>query len=895
MKNFLIKALPHVIAVVLFALVSAAYFSPVMDGFALRQGDIDNWKGMSKEIADYRMLHDGEEPLWTDAMFGGMPAYQVSVNHPANVFKYCIVAFRLGLPGPIGILFTVLMGGYLMGLFLRVRPWLSMLLGLAIGLSTINILYLGAGHTAKVVAIGFIAPMLGALVYAMRSKSILGWAAFAFFLGCQITSNHLQMTYYAGILMAVVFLFEWGWMWIQKQFKTAMFSFGLAVVSTAIAILPNASNLLSTYEYSQFTTRGKSDLTVTSAKEQKNQQDQQGLSEDYILDYNYNKGERWSILFPNANGGANGYFKMNAPDAVKGVSRDLKPMVEMMDPYWGGQSSSGGAFYFGWVTLVLSLFALFFVKDVLRWPVVLISVLALGLSVNEMTPLNDFFIHHFPMFKKFRDSKMILMLLPIVWAALAGLMLEFWFSGQWVWESSKKNWMIISGALVLFVLIFLSQPTLVGNFEGNNLTETITQRLVQFQVIKTAQQITPQEAGMVERVAAEVVDARKAMFASDAQRALMVLVLLLGTLFAAVKFEKAKWPVLVILALIIFGDQWSVCRRYLNSDKDKGRYMRYAKATELLTPIKPAQTDLMILDQESKKVKDFASKQAEIRAKMDDHPDWRKSVPGELKSQIAGFAALNLSSHYRVLTLQNPFSNADVSYLHKSIGGYHGAKLKRYQELIEFCIQPEMEEMVDSLRGGKMQNAFKGTPVLNMLNTRYVTYNPENPPIENPDACGAAWFVEEVKTVKSADDEILALQTLDTRKKAVVNEAFSGLFKSQGEDTTATVIMKSYEPNAIGYEVKSARGGAVVFSEIYYPKGWKCTIDGQEVEYAQVNFVLRGITVPAGVHQVEWTFEPVVWKTGNQISWTGSALMILLVLGGIFYDRKNTLNVDKHQ
>jgi hypothetical protein len=280
---------------------------------------------------------------------------------------------------------------------------------------------------------------------------------------------------------------------------------------------------------------------------------------------------------------------------------------------------------------------------------------------------------------------------------------------------------------------------------------------------------------------------------------------------------------------------------------------------------------------------------------MDDHPDWRKSVPGELKSQIAGFAALNLSSHYRVLTLQNPFSNADVSYLHKSIGGYHGAKLKRYQELIEFCIQPEMEEMVDSLRGGKMQNAFKGTPVLNMLNTRYVTYNPENPPIENPDACGAAWFVEEVKTVKSADDEILALQTLDTRKKAVVNEAISGLFKSQGEDTTASVIMKSYEPNAIGYEVKSARGGAVVFSEIYYPKGWKCTIDGQEVEYAQVNFVLRGITVPAGVHQVEWTFEPAVWKTGNQISWTGSALMILLVLGGIFYDRKNTLNVDKHQ
>jgi hypothetical protein len=893
MKNIFIKALPHLIAIVLFVLVSVAYFSPVMDGFSLRQGDIDNWKGMSKEIADYRMLHDGEEPLWTDAMFGGMPAYQVSVNHHANVFKYCIVAFRLGLPGPIGILFTVLLGGYLMGLFLRVRPWLSMLLGLAIGLSTINILYLGAGHTAKVVAIGFIAPMLGAMVYAMRSRSLLGWAAMAFFLGCQITSNHLQMTYYAGILMALVFVFEWAHMFIKRQVKEAVLTLGMALIATAIAILPNASNLLSTYEYSQFTTRGKSDLTISASKEQKDQKDQQGLAEDYILDYNYNKGERWSILFPNATGGANGYFKMSAPDAVKGVKRDIKPIVEMMDPYWGGQSSSGGAFYFGWVTFVLSIFALFFVKDVLRWPFLLISILSLGLSVNEMTPLNDFFIHHFPMYKKFRDSKMILMLLPIVWAALAGLMLEFWFSGQWIWEAAKKKWMLISGAVVLVVLVFLSQPQVIGNFEGANLTESITQRLIQFEIIKNPQQITPQESGLIDQVASEVIDARKAMFKSDVQRALMIVVLLLGALFAAVKFEKMKWPVLVILALILFGDQWSVCHRYLNSDKDKGRYIRYAKSTELLTPISPTKADLMILDQQSKRAKGFAEKEAEIRNKMDDNAEWRNSTNGKLKDQIASFAALNLTSHYRVLTLQNPFSNADVSYMHKSIGGYHGAKLKRYQELIEFCIQPEMQQMVDSLQKGKMNNAFNGTSVLNMLNTQYVTYSADNPPIENPNACGAAWFVSNVKSVKSADEEILALKDLNTKEEAVVNESFASVFKSQNADSTATAILMEYEPNSLSYEVKSKNGGAVVFSEIYYPKGWKCTIDGQEVAYAQVNFVLRGVTVPAGVHLVEWKFEPAVWKTGTQISWTGSALMLLLVAGGFFYDRKNGLKMGK--
>ena len=893
MKNIFMKALPHLIAVVLFVLVSAAYFSPVMDGFALRQGDIDNWKGMSKEIADYRMLHDGEEPLWTDAMFGGMPAYQVSVNHHANIFKYCIVAFRLGLPGPIGILFTVLLGGYIMGLFLRVRPWLSMLLGLAIGLSTINILYLGAGHTAKVVAIGFIAPMLGAMIYAMRNRSLLGWSAMAFFLGCQITSNHLQMTYYAGILMAIVFVFEWAQMFINKQIKGAVLTLAMAVAATAIAILPNASNLLSTYEYSQYTTRGKSDLTISANQEQKDQKDQQGLAEDYILDYNYNKGERWSILFPNATGGSNGYFKMNAPEAVKGVKRDIKPIVEMMDPYWGGQSSSGGAFYFGWATFILSIFALFFVKDVLRWPVLLVSILSLGLSVNEMTPLNDFFIHHFPMYKKFRDSKMILMLLPIVWAALAGLMLEFWFSGQWVWESAKKKWMMISGALALLVIIFMAQPELVGNFEGENLAEKITQRLVQFEVIKNPQQLSPQDTGLIDQVVSEVIDARKVMFKADAQRALMIVVLILGTLFAAVKFEKMKWPVLVILALIIFGDQWSVCHRYLNSDKDKGRYIRYAKASEQLVPITPTKADLMILDQQSKMAKGFAEKESEIRNKMDDNPEWRNGVNGKLKDQIAAFAALNLSTHYRVLTLQNPFSNADVSYLHKSIGGYHGAKLKRYQELIEFCIQPEMQQMVDSLQKGKMNNAFKGTPVLNMLNTQYVTYSAENPPIENPDACGAAWFVSNVKSVKSADEEILALKDLNPAQEAVVNQEFASVFKCQSKDTTASVMLMEYEPNALRYEVKSKNGGAVVFSEIYYPKGWRCTIDGQDVDYAQVNFVLRGITVPAGVHQVEWKFEPAVWETGTQMSWTGSALMLLLVAGGFFYDRKNSLKMGK--
>jgi hypothetical protein len=893
MKNILFKALPHAIAILLFIAISVAYFSPVMDGYSLKQGDIENWKGMSKEIVDYRMLHNGEEPLWTDAMFGGMPAYQVSTMHPSNIFKYCIVAFRFGLPGPVGILFSVLLGGYLMGLFLRIRPWVSILLGLAIGLSTVNILYLGAGHTAKVAAIGFIAPMVGAMIYAMRSRTVLGWAAFAFFFGCQITCNHLQMTYYAGILLALIFVFEWAKQWISGSVKTALMSLAFALVAAVVAVLPNASNLMTTYEYSQYTTRGKSDLTISSKKEQREEKDQQGLSEDYILDYNYNKGERWSIWFPNACGGSNGYFKMSAPESVKGVKRDIKPIVEMMDPYWGGQSSSGGAFYFGWVAFVLAVFALFFVQDILRWPLLIVSILALALSVNEMTPINDFFIHHFPMYKKFRDSKMILMLLPIAWAALAGLMLEKWMATDWVWDTIKKKWMIVSGAMIALVLLLMAQPSLVGNFEGSNLTENITNRLVQFQVIKNPNQITPQELNLVDQVSDEVIKARQVMFSADVQRGLLFLCLVIAVFFVGLKYNKFKWPALALLALIIMGDQWSVCRRYLNSDKEKGKYMRYVKAEEMVVPAAPTAADLLILDKESKLVNaaSFESKKGEILSKMNEESEWKKFKNGEVKGQIASFAALNLSSHYRVLTLQNPFSNADVSYLHKSIGGYHGAKLKRYQELIEFCIQPEMERMVDSLRKVGMNYNFKSTPVLNMLNTKYITYSAENPPLENRNACGAAWFVGKVNQVKSANEEILALQSMDTRNEAVVNEAFSKAFSTSGKDSLDSVHLLEYSPNKLTYESKSKNAGAIVFSEIYYPKGWICTVDGQPVETAQVNFVLRGIQVPAGKHEIVWSFEPEVWKTSTQLSGLGSGLMLLMLLGGIFIERKNRMKV----
>jgi hypothetical protein len=412
-------------------------------------------------------------------------------------------------------------------------------------------------------------------------------------------------------------------------------------------------------------------------------------------------------------------------------------------------------------------------------------------------------------------------------------------------------------------------------------------------VIKNPNQITPQELNLVDQVSDEVIKARQVMFSADVQRGLLFLCLVIAVFFVGLKYNKFKWPALALLALIIMGDQWSVCHRYLNSDKEKGKYMRYVKAEEMVVPAAPTAADLMILDKESKLVNaaSFESKKGEILSKMNEESDWKKFKNSEEKGQIASFAALNLSSHYRVLTLQNPFSNADVSYLHKSIGGYHGAKLKRYQELIEFCIQPEMERMVDSLRKVGMNYNFKSTPVLNMLNTKYITYSAENPPLENRNVCGAAWFVGKVNLVKSANDEILALQNMDTRNEAVVNESFSKAFNTSGKDSLDSVHLLEYSPNKLTYESKSKNAGAIVFSEIYYPKGWICTVDGQPVETAQVNFVLRGIQVPAGKHEIVWSFEPEVWKTSTKLSGLGSGLMLLMILGGLFIERKKRMNV----
>jgi hypothetical protein len=498
------------------------------------------------------------------------------------------------------------------------------------------------------------------------------------------------------------------------------------------------------------------------------------------------------------------------------------------------------------------------------------------------------------MYNKFRDSKMILMLLPVVWGIMAGLTLEALIHQKLFPESKPKmTWITLSGVMLLFVMTG-TQTGLIGSFTNDNDEDKIINRLTQYEVIKNPNQLSAQEKDLVMKVQDEVISLRKELYSQDGQRAMFVVIAVIIIVVAMTKLNTwAQWMV-GLLVVVAIGDQWSVCRRYLNNEKEKGQFVRYMKEEDKYVPVAPAKSDLFILQQETAALPEWSAKQKEVLQAMNQDAHWKMYRNAEVKEQIAGFSALNLSSDYRVLTLRDPFNNADVSYLHKSIGGYHGAKLKRYQELISFCIQPEMSEFIDSLRKGSP--ATEGLGIINMLNTKYIMYNPDIPPIVNQSACGAAWFVNEVKVVQSADEEITAMKDINTQTTALVRQEMATAFSGGISDTSAQVTLKSYSPKQLVYTSNSSSDGPVVFSEIYYPEGWICTIDGKEVETARVNYVLRGANVPAGTHEIVWTFDPPTWKKGNQISMTGSLLMLLLLAGVAWKERKSTsLNLREDQ
>jgi hypothetical protein len=609
------------------------------------------------------------------------------------------------------------------------------------------------------------------------------------------------------------------------------------------------------------------------------------------------------MLIPNARGEKGGAFGndeklmdyISDRDIDQGTDFAGNQNFQRQNRYWGGQRFSGGAFYFGVVLFVLFIFGVVFLKDSIKWPVLLLAILAMLLSSNDPDGINHYFINHFPLYNKFRDSKMILLLLQVIIPMLALLFVDGLFKKKFSFNDSKKVY-LTGGILLLFFILMFLIPGLSGDFISDNESKMFADTLKN----------QPEAKDYLFGLKSAMKDARIFLFKQDAMRALGLCILTLLCLFYFFKRRSAIIFVGISLGVLTIGDNLTVSKRYLDlsidesdmeadnisnlvsagfmdENEDRIAYLQFEPSDfAVLPPQMPSAADQFILASESAKIVDFDQKKATFLQGMEKHFYYSSLENTKLKNLIADYGVLNQNSNYRVFTLSNPFAESVTSYYHKSIGGYHGAKLKRYQELIDFRIANETAFLQQNINQFGL-SVFESTPTLNMLNTRYVILNPGGRPVQNPLAMENAWFVTDLKRVKDANNEIISLSdsSLNLKTTAVVHDEFKNLVKVDNPDLAASIRMTSYRPNLIKYVSSSASTQHAIFSEVYYPKGWNCYINGKLTPYFRANYILRAVTVPKGENNIEWRFEPETYFNSKTIS-SFSSIFLLIICAFIF-------------
>lgn len=835
-KNIFKTLTPYIVALVVFLAITFVYFYPVLEGKKLKMHDIKMWKGMSKEIVDYRES-SGEEALWTNSMFGGMPAWQISVKHKGNLMKYVDKVLTLGLPYPANYVFLYFLGFFLLLLVLRVNPWVSIVGAIAFALSSYFFIILGAGHTSKAHAIGYMAPVLAGIILTFRGKYLWGGILTAIALSLEIISGHLQITYYLLILVLVYGIYQ-----IMETIKTKDYlhfgkATGILIIAAILAVLTHSTNLWATYEYGQDTMRGKPELTKDGTIKSP------GLDKDYITAWSYGVGETWSFLIPNAKGGASGAIG-NIPE-LKNADPAYRQAIEQQgSAYWGDQPGTSGPVYVGAIIMFLFILGLFIVSDKLKWALLAATILSimLGWGKNFM-PLTDLFIDYIPGYAKFRAVSMILVIAELTIPLLAFIALNKIFTKP---EILKKKIKLLFVSVNPFYLSFGLTAGIIFLFYL--LPTTFFSFLNQYETIQFAQMMQGNDAAQISLYIQSLEDVRIAIFKNDALRSLFFV--LLGAMLIYLYMQKKinKTIFIGVLGILIIVDMYGVDKRYLNNEKSGRSYTMWENKQAYAKPFTPSKADKIIL--------------------QDKNPD------------------------FRVLDLtKSTFNDASTSYFHKSIGGYHGAKLQRYQDLIEHNIDTEIKAIIDGLSKGTDQqginNLLKNQQVLNMLNTHYIIYNPGTAPLFNEYAFGNAWLVTDLKIVNNADEEIAALKTTDLKMLAIIDKRFEGDFSSGFKfDKNATIKLESYVPNKLEYSFNASTEQMAVFSEIYYKKGWNAYIDGEPATHCRANYVLRAMAIPQGKHKIEFKFEPMVWIVGEKVSLASSLLLILLLVGGVFFEVK---------
>ncbi len=884
LKFDLKKVWPHLIAVILFIIISSIYFSPQLKGYSLNQHDTKSSIGMSKEISDHRQKYD-EEPLWTNSTFGGMPAYQISTDN-SNVINDLKNYILKMMPRPIGYMVFLMAGFYILLLCFDVNPRLAIIGALAFGLASYNILYLAGGHNSKVHAVSFIPPLIGSIIYGYRKNHLTGSVLLAIFTCLHVTANHLQMTYYLLYLILAIAIVQ-GYIQVkEKCFPKFIRISTFLLIGGILGLLPPIANIIVTKEYSEHTIRGKSELTISADETSKAKASKNALDEDYIKQYSLAYGEVWSLVIPNVKGGGMGYLAQEE-DMIKKVRPELRESVAQFPRYWGEQYATGGAFYFGASIFIIFLLGVFFIKDRMKWAFVATSALAIILSWKYGW-LTDLFIDYVPMFNQFRDTKMMLVLVQVSFSLIGVLFLKHLFNQ----EIDRKKYTYISLGTIALLLLFYITPATWFDFFSKNEQQY-------FNDLHTNYSNNRNALSQIGEMQNAVQDIRVNIFRQDCLRSLFFISIVAGIIYLYL-IKKIKQAYLIMgLGFIILIDLWMVDKRYLNNEKRGRQYTQWVDNYSYRNPFVATKADYTILDAELKNRPEVAGNIETALSKLE-LPDGLKNIQIQQEMDKIRFRELNFASNYRVLSLAGTFSDSRASYFHKSLGGYHGAKLMRFQEIIEYHLHPEMQSinnvLTDSPTPGKIDSIFKmKTPVLNMLNTKYVIVNTNAQPLQNPYYYGNAWFVDKINYVSNGDEEILALNGIN-RSTAIIQEKYSSKIPEKlMSDTTATILLEDYRPNHLIYKSITKADQLAIFSEIYYEDGWNAYIDGETADYFKANYLLRGMKIPAGEHKIEFKFEPTSYPVGRKISIIGSGLIILYMLVILFYEikkRKRTLRTE---
>ncbi len=910
--------LPVLAAIALFYALSLVYFSPMLEGKQLIQHDIKQWQGMAQEVEEHREL-TGEEALWTGSMFSGMPAYQISVRWTSNMLLHVNKLFNGFLPRPGNFLFLYLIGMYIFLRILKVDNWLSVIGAIAFAFSSYFLVILPAGHTSKASAIGYMPLVLGGLYLVYRSRRmLLGAAVFALFLGLEIAMNHVQVTYYLGFVMLLFVLAELvasvrTGTWLDFAKRSA-----LGLVAVMLALACNLGLLWSTWEYGKFSTRGQSELTIQADGSPAEAIRTTGLDKDYVTRWSYGIDESFSFLIPDAQGGATGVIGANEP-ALSEADGRLRQAVAQQNRYWGDQDFTSGPVYLGAIVILLMLLMLAQVRDQARWWVIaalpllfllvnLITVPAAAFAIvaiyllaglllwreplpyalfcafvltlilswgRNYMPLTDFFLDHVPGYNKFRAVTIILVIASLTAPILGILYLDKLLRDKGWDKATEKRSLITIGILALFLLFVAVSPGTLFDLISNAEREAFNAQ---------ADSDPKMEAQMVMFVDS-LKAVRAAIFSADAWRS-FAFVAAAGVLIFFFGRRTINATILLAgLGLLMLLDLWVVDKRYMHNEMARGRYEQWEEKGGL--PHKPNASDLAILSMQEQdpnaRGRYEALYEGMRQARVNNAIASLRISPDQ--DQLMKFAAMRRADHYRVLNLSRPFDDARTSYFHRSVGGYHGAKLKRYQEIIEFHLSPSIQRIGGLLQAGtslpQIDSLLARQGVLNMLNTRYLVFNPEKPPIQNLNGYGAGWFVNDVRWVKNSDEEIMAIGEVDLQGTAVIDERYREQLGDApiSADPSASVELVNYETNELTYSVRSAGGGVVVLSEIWYGPDWKAYIDGQPVDHVRGNYVLRVLRVPPGEHELAFKVESRAFDTSGTIMLASSLLLILLVLG----------------